>query len=196
MADLADFEIDLHDHDGIILSETTLLEDDMAQLSEQLTTLLIEALQFGVLADLPAASGDSHWEIRSIADCTVPGEHPDRWTVLVTLARDAFTALHKQDRRAARALLQRWIALTRRPGCGLFMRLALWAATEAEDLPVDELVGALLEDQAAALWSEEFEAELAAFLRRQGPFLEQNGLLAEILVAIRNGPLEAPDDEL
>jgi hypothetical protein len=192
--DLAHIEITLNDPDGIFVREKTLTEDDLAELSDEFTTLLSEALQFAKAVDLAQASGHSDWEIRSIADHPAPGEHPDRWSILVTVARDAFMALQKHDRPAARALVQRWIALARRPGFGLFLRLALSAATQAEDLPLDDLVEALLVNDAEALWSQEFEVELAAFFRKQGPILEENGLLAGILAVIRKGPPEAPND--
>ena len=97
MRDLADIEINLNDEGGVIADET-LTGDLLIGLSDEFTSLLAEALQFGRLADLVEASGHSNWEIRSIADHPAPSEHLDRWTVLVTLARDAFMALQKHDR--------------------------------------------------------------------------------------------------
>ena len=192
---LAHIELTLNDHDGIIVHEQTLTEEDLREISDQFTSLLNDALQLANLAELPAASGHSDLEIRSIAEHPAPGEHPDRWTILVTLARDAFVILERHDREAARALFQRWIALSRRPGFGLFLRLALFAAMQAEDLPLHDLVRVLLASEAEALWSPEFEPELAAFFRKQGPVLEANGLLEEILGLVRMGPPEIPNDE-
>jgi hypothetical protein len=77
----------------------------------------------------------------------------------------------------------------------LFLRLALFAAVQAEDLPSEDLVGILLANDAVAFWSAECEVELAAFLCRQGPVLEANGLLEEMLAIIRKGPPETPSDE-
>jgi hypothetical protein len=195
LMDCARIEITLSDPDGIIVGEETLAEDDLVGLSDELTTLLSEALRLARLADLAGASGHSDWEIRSIALHLAPSEHPDRWTILVTLARKAFLALHKHNRPAARALVQRWIGLARQPGFGLFLRLALFAAVQAEDLPSEDLVGILLANDAVAFWSAECEVELAAFLCRQGPVLEANGLLEEMLAIIRKGPPETPSDE-
>ena len=156
---------------------------------------MVAALRLGHMADLAVANGRSHWEIRSVADYPAPNEHPDRWTVLMTLARDAFMALQKHDERSARALYQRWLVLARRPGLRLFLRLALFAATQAEDWPFEELVEALLANDAAALWNAECENELEAFFRRRGLVLEAGGLLDGILAAIRKGPPEEPNDD-
>ncbi len=195
LRDLARIEITLNDQYGTIVDRKILTDEDLVDLSDEFASLLAEALQCGKLADLPEATGHSDWRIRSIAGDPAQDEHPDRWTILVTLARDAFMALQRLDRRLARALLQRWVALARRPGFGLFLRLALFAATQDEDVPPGDLIEALLANEAAVLWSHEFEAELAAFLRKHGPILEASGLLEEILAAIRKGPPEAPNDE-
>ena len=190
---LARIEVSLLDRDGMIVDRNSITERDLLIVADEFTSLLAETIELGRIVELIEMSGHSDWTIRSVAD-PAPDDHPERWTILVTLARDAFMALRKHDRMAARALFGRWMTLARRPGARLFLRLALFAATQAEHLPLDGLIRALLAHDADALWEAESNAEVAAFLQGRGSAIEASGMLDDLFGAIRKGPADTASD--
>ena len=126
----------------------------------------------------------SAFEIPSIAP------HPqnrnrgrDQWTVLVRLAREAYTQLSVADRRGADVLLRRWCHLPDQ----MFTRLALDAITEDDKADIRLVRSLLLSKRAEGLWSRDLHRETLRFLRKAGQRLPRD-LRRDVVAAIRKGP--------
>lgn len=117
--------------------------------------------------------------------------HRNTWTILITLARDAYLALARQDAAKAALLLQRWSALEN----DLFKRLTLYAVTEDPQADILVALRLLLAPGYSYLWTIDPNKELLRFLREASPRLtpEQQ---AALIAAIMAGPQDIPENRL
>ena len=115
--------------------------------------------------------------------------HSNTWAILITLARDSYSTLARQDATKAALLLQRWSVLED----DLFKRLTLYAATEDPQADIVVALRLLLAPGYSYLWTVDPNKELLRFLREAAPRLtpEQQTALVEAIVA---GPQDIPED--
>lgn len=125
-------------------------------------------------------------------DIAVDKESPrDTWTILITLARDSYLALVRQDAAKAAVLLQRWSMLEN----DLFKRLTLWAVTQDPQADISVALRLLLAPGYSYLWAIDPNKELLRFLREASLRLppEQQAVL---IAAIMAGPQNIPENHL
>lgn len=115
-------------------------------------------------------------------------EHPQNktfreWTALITLTRDAWLALAKKNPDQARLAAEGWWQIP----YPLFKRLAFFAATHREVIPLRRALDWLLADHHWWLWSVETERETIRLLVALAPNLDA-ACMAELEHAILQGP--------
>jgi hypothetical protein len=123
--------------------------------------LLADALN--LLAEVEKANMESDYSYvyqPSIAEHSQNRDHRD-WTALIDVARDAWLATAKLQPERARVAAQRWWM----GGYPLLRRLALFAATERDVIPVEQSIAWLLEEEGWWLWSVETQREALSLLR-------------------------------
>jgi hypothetical protein len=161
------------------ISALPLLLEDFQQLLRDALDLLRE------LGEADDRSDRSYWDLPSIAPHWQNRVFHD-WVSLVELLRDAWLAVHVNDRARATRIAQSWFELP----YPTFKRLALFAASQDDCIPPEQWVNWLLSNDAWWLWSTDTGREVFRLLVLQGQNLV--GATKELLeVAILTGPPRA-----
>ncbi len=132
-------------------------------------------------------SGVEHREVMSVIEQPSISNHPQNegffeWTVLVELNRDAWIEMATLDPTRARTVAEGW-AQSPYP---LFKRLAFFAATEVDVIPVDLALSWLLHDENRWLWSIETQREAIRLIVSVASRLDTTAL-SELEQAILKG---------
>ena len=163
--ELVEWEVGLSggDHLSSYLAEVTKRPDWKAILAEilpNLTDLLLSAYELmSDFGSITAQADSSYSDRPSITD------HPQNtefrgWTILVTLARDAWAAAVELSPKVGRREYERWTEID----YPLFKRLAMYAATSHAIVTPEESLSFLLKDDAWWLWSIESQREMFRLL--------------------------------
>lgn len=153
-----------------------LLLDDFQQLLRDALDLLRE------LGEADEHSDRSHWDLPSITSHWQNRGFRD-WVSLIELLRDAWLAVHANDRPRATRIAQSWFELP----YPTFKRLALFAASQDDSIPPDQWVNWLLSDGAWWLWSTNTGREVFRLFVLQGRYLSGSGQ-EHLEAAILAGP--------
>ena len=108
----------------------------------------------------------------------------DKWTYLIDLVRDSYTALAKTDLGRAFVLLMRWAVSER----WLFRRIALHAITEDQSADIRLAEQLLLGGPEPSIWRPELRNEVLRLLNKSGSRLPED-LCARIIEAVHAGPI-------
>ena len=105
-------------------------------------------------------SGDEHKKVSSFVEQPSISEHPQNerwfdWTFLVDLTRDAWVEMVSLDPTRARWVAEGWV----HNFYPLFKRLAFFAASREDVIPVEQALSWLLHDENWWLWSIETQRE-------------------------------------
>ena len=159
-------------------------KEALPDLMEDVSMLLREALD--LMRELGEASDKSdrmYIEMPSISDHP-QSSHPDEWTILITLCRDAWLAMAEKKPDGARLVAERWWQVP----YPIFKRLALFSAAQGRVIPVGLALDWLTaEKDDWWLWSPETMREAMRLLVALARRLEESGL-ARIEQAILRGP--------
>lgn len=150
----------------------------LPHLLEDFQQLLRDALD--LLRELGEAddhSDRSHWDLPSITPHWQNRGFRD-WVSLIEMLRDAWLAVHTNDRARATRIAQSWFELP----YPTFKRLALFAASQHDCIPPDQWVVWLLSDGAWWLWSTDTVREVFRLFVLQG--LHLSGATQEHLEAV------------
>lgn len=157
----------------------------LADLAEDLTTSLLHSLE--TLEELEEASNEQdpasfRWS-RLDQKPTIPRR--DDLVILLQLLLEGFDELVVADRRAANALVERWLHL-RFP---IFRRLAFHSLTMMKSPAIEPALERLVSQPQDVLWASSCEHEVLRFLRELGGRLRPKDLarLAATLVAGPSG---------
>ena len=106
-------------------------------------------------------SGNEHKKVSSIVEQPSISEHPQNehvfdWTFLVDLTRDAWIEMVSLDPTRARWVAEGWV----HNSYPLFKRLAFFAASREDVIPVEQALSWLLHDENWWLWSIETQREV------------------------------------
>lgn len=153
-----------------------LLLDDFQQLLRDALDLLRE---LGAADDL---SDRSHWDLPSIAPHWQNRGFRD-WVTLIELLRDAWLAIHANDKARATRIAEGWFELP----YSTFKRLALFAASQDGCIPTEKWTNWLLTDDSWWLWSVDTGREVFRLLVLQGGHLAGDAQ-ERLEVAILAGP--------
>ncbi len=133
-------------------------------------------------------SGVEHRRVNSYVEQPSISKHPQNerffdWTVLVDLTRDAWIEMARFDSTRARPVAEGWVHSL----YPLFKRLAFFAASEEDVIPVDQAVSWLLHDENRWLWSIETEREAIRLIVTLAPRLDA-AAMSGLERAILKGP--------
>ena len=111
-----------------------------------------------------------HKRVMSIVEQPSISDHPQNesffdWTVLIDLTRDAWLEMARLDPTRARSIAEGWVKAL----YPLFKRLAFFAASEEEVIPVDQALCWLLHDENRWLWSIETKREAIRLIVKLAP---------------------------
>ncbi len=134
-----------------------LLLEDFQQLLRDALDLLRE------LGEATDRSDRSYWDLPSITPHRQNRGFRD-WVSLIELLRDAWLAVHANDRARATRIAQNWFELP----YPTFKRLALFSASQDGCIPAEQWVNWLLDDGAWWLWSSDTRREMFRLLVLQG----------------------------
>jgi hypothetical protein len=98
----------------------------LADLADDLTSLLKKALDLFAAADKANPDNDPSWSDQPSIAPHAQNQHFREWSHLIELVRDSFTALAEVRPSAANGLLERWSTID----YPLFRRLTIHALTE------------------------------------------------------------------
>jgi len=168
---------------GAIVGKSDLLADH----AQEITSYLEQALSWLELDE----EGSSYARFYRPDIAVDKKSHRNTWTILITLARDSYLALARQDAAKAALLLQRWSALEN----DLFKRLTLYAIMQDSQADISVALRLLLAPGYSYLWTIDPNKELLRFLREASPRLmpEQQ---AALIGAIMAGPQDIPKNQL
>ena len=133
-------------------------------------------------------SGVEHKRVMSIVEQPSISDHPQNesffdWTVLIDLTRDAWLEMARLDPTRARSIAEGWVKAL----YPLFKRLAFFAASEEEVIPVDQALCWLLHDENRWLWSIETKREAIRLIVKLAPRLHA-AAMSKLERAILKGP--------
>lgn len=167
------------------LGEIVGKSDLLADYAQEITSYLEQALSWLYLDE--EGSSYAHFYRPDIA--ADKKTHRNTWTILITLARDGYLALARQDAAKAALLLQRWSVLKD----DLFKRLTLYAVTQDPQADILAALRLLLAPGYSYLWTIGPNKELLRFLREASPRLmpEQQ---AALIGAVMAGPQDIPEN--
>ena len=159
-------------------------EKVLASMAEELTSLLLEAMDWLREFDLAASDRDlSYSRYPSISPHEQNQCDPD-WTQLIALTQESYDALLSSgEQDAAARLARRWRSLP----YPVFRRLALYAATGAGMHDVNFGLEVLLEGPQPVLWGIHTQRETLRFLRKRGKDIPKESL-ARLIEEILEGP--------
>ncbi len=168
---------------GEIVGKSELLAD----YAQEITSYLEQALSWVALDE----EGSSYARFYRPDIATDKKSRRNTWTILITLARDSYLALTRQDAAKAALLLHRWSVRED----DLFKRLTLYAVTQDLHADISAALRLLLVPGYSYLWAIDPNKELLRFLREASPRLtpEQQ---AALIGAIMAGPQDIPENHL
>ena len=132
--------------------------------------------------------GVEHRAVSSIVAQPSISEHSQNeryfeWTVLIDLTRDAWITMSKLHPTRALLIAEAWMWIP----YPLFKRLAFFAATQNDVVPIDQALNWLLQDGNWWLWSIETQREAIRLLVELAPRLDLEAM-ARLELAILKGP--------
>lgn len=155
----------------------------LSQLSDELTTLLKQALDWYAVFDRANEDEDSSYiDFPSVSDHE-QNQGFREWTKLAELLRDSFQIVARQDKGMADTLIRRW-QTCRYP---LFRRFVVFASTELGGGYVDEVIDHLIRKHPWDLWAPQTQREVLRFLRKRGAEIRPV-LLRNLCRQILRGP--------
>ncbi|MBF0383558.1 MAG: SIR2 family protein [Magnetococcales bacterium] len=113
-----------------------------------------------------------------------------KWTLLITLNRDAYDSLAKSDPEQAIHLARFWQKLP----YPIFRRLALYAATSGSDSNTKFGLELLLDGQYPALWDLAIQSETLRFLRKRGREISKEAFDRLIETILAGPPIDLEND--
>ena len=136
----------------------------LPHLLEDFQQLLRDALDLlNELGEADSQSDRSYWDLPSITPHLQNRGYRD-WVSLIELLRDAWLAVHANDRMRSTRIAETWFKLP----YPTFKRLALFAASQDDCIPPEQWVEWLLTDGAWWLWSTNTKREVLRLFVLQG----------------------------
>ncbi len=166
-----------------VLAEAANRDEVLFAIADDLTSLLIQSMQWLTLLGLADHNRDpSNDYIRSIAS-SIPARRLDSWARLIELARESFRVSAQRDQRLTEVIIGRW----RGQDFPVFRRLLLYAATTIRTLAGPVGLDILLEDGAKTLWEFSTHHEVLRFLQQAGGSLNSQDF-DRLMTVIKAGP--------